>query len=158
MAKLKMVALWFICIGIPVAIYRITPRQAGNGPAVTYSELVTIVLTCLTIALALFAVIVGIVAVWGYSNIKTEAGDAARSAVESTVKIAVTERLNEEALRAIIRTELMALLPQIVREEIPQDISAAGLYSGAFPQAPSVGEEPSERIADDLPGENNETR
>ena len=155
MAKLKMVALWVFCLGVPLALwegYRIVPGALADQPKVTYGELVTILLTGLTVALALFAVIAGLLAIWGYSNIKDEAASAAKAAVESSVKAAVDRHLNDEALGATIRKELRPIAQSVIREELPSDFSA--LYATAFPQAPEVGHETaSERIAEELPGE-----
>ena len=160
LAKLKMVALWVFCLGFPLALWewqRIIPGTLSDQPKVTYAELVTVLLTGLTVAIALFAAIAGVLAIWGYSNIKGEAATAAKSAVESTVKAAVDKHLNDEALGATIRKELRPIVREVVREEMPPDL-VAGLYAAAFPQAPGGGEAPSERIAEQLPGENNEAR
>jgi hypothetical protein len=160
MPKLKMAALWIFCIGFPLALwewYRIIPGEIANQPKATYAELVTILLTGLTVALALFAAIAGVLAIWGYSNIKKEAATVATGAVESTVKTAVDKHLNDETLGATIRRELRPIVLEVVREEMPPDL-VAGLYAAAFPQAPRTGEAPSERIAEELPGENNGAR
>jgi len=160
MPKLKMVALWIFCIGFPVALlewYRTVPGEIANQPKATYAELVTILLTGLTVALALFAVIAGVLAIWGYSNIKKDAATAATGAVESTVKTAVDKHLNDETLGATIRKELRPIVLEVFREEM-SPYFVAGSYPGAFPQAPSTGEAPSERIAEELPGEDNVSR
>jgi hypothetical protein len=160
MIKLKLAALWVFCLGFPLALWewhRIVPGSIVDSPKVTYAELVTIILTGLTVALALFASIAGVLAIWGYSNIKTEAAAAAHGAVEASVKTAVGKHLNDEALGATIRRELRPLVREVIREEMPPDL-IAGLYPAAFPQAPEEAAVPTEPIAEQLPGENNEAR
>ena len=58
--------------------------HVGSGPASpadpnpTNTELVTILVTALTIVLAFFALVIGLLAFWGYATFKTEAARIAR--------------------------------------------------------------------------------
>jgi hypothetical protein len=162
MAKLKMAALWVFCLGFPLAVwecYRLIPGAQANQPNATYADLVMVLFAGLTVALALFAVIAGLLAIWGYSNIKQEAATAANAAVESSIKTAVDRHLNDEALGATIRKELRPIVRDVIREEMPRDHLASPLYATAFPQAPEIsGETESARIAEELPSEDDETR
>lgn len=116
-----------------------------------------VLLAGLTVALALFAVIAGLLAIWGYSNIKQEAATAANAAVEASIKAAVERHLNDKALGATIRKELRPIVRDVIREETPH--AASALYATAFPQASeSGGETESARIAEEFPSEDNETR
>ena len=53
-------------------------RPAPQIPNPTNTELVTILLTALTIVLAFFALVIGLLAFWGYATFKTEAARIAR--------------------------------------------------------------------------------
>jgi hypothetical protein len=158
MRKLQIAALVMFCIGAPVALWegmRLIPGARADSPAVSYPELVAILLTGITVALAMLAVVIGIFAIWGYSNIKQEATTAANAAVESTVKVALERHLNDQALGGTIRKELRPVVQEVVREVLP-DLTS-GLYSAAFPQG-DAGEVGSQRIAEELPRDQNEAR
>ncbi len=142
--------------------YRVLPPTHGEWPKVTYAELVTIILTGLTVAFALFAAIAGVLAFWGYSNIKREAASAANAAVEAAIKSALDKHLNEAEMGATIKKELKIMLTEeirSVRSEVRAQVKTdfAMLYAEAFPQS-SDAERParesaSSRIADQFPGD-----
>jgi len=150
---LKLLALSIFCVAAPIALWewrRILPGAIVEQPKVSYAELIAILLTGLTVAFALFAGIIGVVAVWGYSNIKEEASTAARAAVDASIKAAMDQ--HNETLGATIKEQLRPVVRDVVREEMPPDL-IAGLYAAAFPQTAGTGDVPSERIAEELPDE-----
>ena len=128
--------------------YRIATGSSANQPNVTFPEIVTIVLTCLTVALALFAVIAGLLAIWGYSNIKAEAAASAEKAIKSL--------LSGDSFRGTIKEDLAPIVEEVVRKEMAP--ITARLFMDAFSRTPQVGAETGVRLADRSPGEDDETR
>jgi hypothetical protein len=77
-------------------------QASPDTPKVTYVELVTILLTGITVALAILAVMVGLLAIWGYASIKKESADAAKASSEQFMR----EHVKSEAMRTMIREAL----------------------------------------------------
>jgi hypothetical protein len=139
------------CLGFPIGLWegmRLLPGAIAEQPKVSYAELVTILLTGITVILAVLAVMVAVLAIWGYSNIRAEAASAAKAAVESAVEASVSTQINDEAIQARIKEELS----KSVREHLEMS------YPAAFPQGASADQGVTERIAEELPGEDNEAR
>lgn|GEM_PF-4200063 len=117
---LKVVALLLFCIGVPVigwALVRIVRHSPDStAPNPTYAELVTILLTGVTIVLAVLAAIIAILAVWGYQSIKGEAASAADRAVKTTVEAVVAKHANDDRVKAILRKELIRVFGATVQE------------------------------------------
>ena len=96
-----------------------------ENPGLTYAELVTIILTGITVVLAILAIFVAGLAIWGYESIKNEAGGVAKRAVEQTVAESVRSRVNDESVQAMVKKELQRQLRRSVMD-------AAFLYPQAF--------------------------
>lgn len=91
-------------------------------------------LACVTIVLAVLAILVGALAVWGYQSIKTEAKGVATRAVEKAVNDAVLKNFDESAIKRIIRKEVARVRHESREEEA---LKEALLYSAAFSTRPS---------------------
>jgi hypothetical protein len=148
MRALKISALLIFCIGSPIALWevlRIFPTSVPDPQQPTHSELVTILLTGVTIVLAILAVFVAGLAVWGYESIKSEAGAVATRALEKTIADAVAKRVSESAITIQIREEI----EKIVRSAMEREGRS---YPAAFSGSQTEGATP-EQVAEEYPGD-----
>lgn len=149
MRVLKPLALFVFCCGVPVALWEFLPRTNGPVPPISYAELVAILLTGITVVLAILAVIVGILAIWGYQSIKSEAIGAAERKVIESVGAIIDKRLADKSIQARIEKGVSAVLNQSFGKVLTE-------YSNAFPQHPEGGdgsEQPAGSVAEEYPNE-----
>ncbi len=144
--KLQTVALFVFIVGSVFGLWegwRFLPRPTVPPPPVTNADLVSILLTGVTLVLAILAIVIGGLAIWGYQSIKTEAYSVAQRAAEKAVAETITARLDEPSLQATIKKEMR----RRVLELIPQAIEDMR-YPEAFPQEATQHPEP---VADEYP-------
>ena len=144
---LKVVSLLMVCLGTPIiawCLVRITRGDpVSNVPNPTYSELIGIILTAVTVVLAGLAIVIAILAVWGYKSIKDEAASAADRAVERRVDEAVKAHVSEDAMEKHFTKE--------VRRRLDLMLTDQGLYARAFE---ALGDNPQQgRVGTEYPRE-----
>ncbi len=146
-----------VCIGIPFAIViglRATPDTTTAPPKVSYAELVSILLTGVTIVLAIGAVFLGALAIWGYQSIKQEAVTAAKTSADAAIQERtelVVDKAVEAAVDKAVRGQMKSIAGKIRREIKRNDQRTDDLmYPAAFSQHPTEGE-PSGPVADEYP-------
>jgi hypothetical protein len=67
-------------------LYQAAQSAQANVPAMPFETAITIVLAALAALLTALAIIIGIVAIWGWAGIKEEAAKAAREAIDRKTK------------------------------------------------------------------------
>lgn len=79
-------------------------------PVPSYAETVTVVLAALTIMLGFLALLVAVLAIWGYRGIKDEATGAAvhtaNDAVDRILNQAVIEKIDPAEITRIVKKEM----------------------------------------------------
>jgi hypothetical protein len=125
---LKVVALLVLCFGVPWIgweLMRVVPGRAVETPSPTYAELIAIVLTAITVALAVLAIVIAILAVWGYQSIKGEAAMAAEKTIKATVPALVGKYVTEESVSLLVTQAVARGYEQMAMRR-------ARLYSDAY--------------------------
>jgi hypothetical protein len=144
---LKVITLLICAAGIPLIAWALVRIVRGTSdttiPNPTYAELIAIVLTAVTVVLAVLAVIIAILAIWGYRDIKKEAGIAAQRAVEATVAAALEKTVNESSLQKMLEKHVSGLLRKQTMT------SPASAYPQAYSDPYSV--DPPQHIAIEYP-------
>lgn len=147
-------ALLIFCTATPIALwegYRFLPRSGGVVPTLSYAEIVTVVLGALTVALAFLALAVGVLAIWGYQSIKSEAHDLAQRTAKEGLDKAIAELVAKQLSGEIGKTVRREMLRSGRREAY----EAARSYSSAFSpevDAPRASGNDADHIGDEYPG------
>ena len=106
-----------VCLGASAALavlvryaFVMAPAPLKSGESqVTPIELITTLLTGLTVSIAILALVIAALAIWGYHTIKTEArkiaGAAARRAAVETVKSPEIQKILKAEARAVIESQ-----------------------------------------------------
>ena len=68
----------------------------------SYSEFLSITLTALAIILAALGILIGILALWGYQAIKTEARKAASKAVEDAIQKMISSEQIRDHIKGVV--------------------------------------------------------
>ncbi|MBZ5586079.1 MAG: hypothetical protein LAQ30_28590 [Acidobacteriia bacterium] len=117
----KISALVIFCILDPLATWAVVrfalTLDAEGKWGFSNGEVVTVLLTGLTISIAMMAVVIGLIAIWGYHAIKDEAREIARG------------KAKEEVNAYLAGNEVKALLVPIVTEAVASAVSSLQLAS-----------------------------
>lgn len=84
--------------------------------SMSYSDLVAVLLTAVSLIVAIFGVVMAILAIWGYRNFKNVVRNASLTRAEEVVKTMVTEDLRSGGARAMIEARVADFLDNGIRE------------------------------------------
>jgi hypothetical protein len=147
--QLKIAALVIFCFAVPVLCWYAIRMAAGpqNGtPNPSYAELVTILLTGVTVSLAMLAIVIGSLAIWGYQGIRAEATALAKITVESTVTDQVARAFSDAGIKDKMEKQAELAIARALRRRVGM------MYPAAFAERPTDGPDlPQDRIADEYP-------
>src|SRR5690242_8136979 len=107
MRRSQILALLAFSISAPVATWAFVRLVAPGlsspaAPQPSYSELIATLLTGVTVSLALLAMVIAVLAVWGYRAIRDEAKDLAKSSATSEAHAQVEAYLKSEHVTALM--------------------------------------------------------
>jgi len=129
---LILIAGVFVCLS--VISYKLTFSSLGTVrsntiEAIDYTNVVVILLTTVTILFTVFALILAILGVWGFHNIKIDAGKFAQNSAIEAIRDAFDE--NGEALKQIQQEfQNEGPLREWVRRQIRSEVTEQlALYS-----------------------------
>lgn len=144
-------AIWsllgiLVIVGISVTIYSIvdlslTHAVADRDGPIDYTNIAVVLLTTVTVVFSIFAIALAALGVWGFNNIKKEAGKFARGTAHRAIKDAY---LKGGPAHQQIRSELLSsdsdfrrLLEQEIEKGIIAYRSVYGHTPGMDPDTPT---------------------
>jgi hypothetical protein len=114
MRRLNSIALIVFLVGFPVLLWELAPlthpRPLIESP--TTADVLTVMFGAATVVLAVLAVLIGTIAIWGYHTIRDEAIKASRDRARAEVKKFIS---SEEIKRQIIAESRPILETEVER-------------------------------------------